>query len=105
MNTVASPRPRVKPARKIKLVLAPTALMDGIVQITVGRSTVDYFVRPLPSDFGRGFTLIKLFGDDAYHVNVGREGRLCDCKGYFSAKGRSCKHADGMAALVAAGRI
>jgi hypothetical protein len=103
----AAPRqrkPRAKPARSIGLLVHPSADTAGVVRITVGKSVTDYILLAVPSDFGRGFLLTKILGEhDAYHVNLNGSESLCDCKGH-EAHGH-CKHVEGLAALVAAGRL
>ena len=103
MNTVPTYRPRVKPARSIRIILAPNATRAGIVRITVGKSETDYLVTLIPADFGRGFRLNKLLGGEGYNVNLNGRYSLCDCKGH-EAQGH-CKHVEGLAALQNAGRI
>ncbi len=104
MATVSRPRPRVKPARSIRLILAPSRLMPGIVRITVGKSATDYLVEGVPADFGMGFKLTKILGqNETYHVNLNGKESLCDCEGH-GAHGH-CKHVEGLAALHNAGRI
>jgi hypothetical protein len=109
MDTTATPtprqrRPRSKPARSIRLVLAPTPIMPGIVLITVGKSTIDYSLERIPSDFGTAFRLTKILGDhDSYAVNIDGDKRTCECKGYL--KHGHCKHGDALTALLNAGRI
>jgi hypothetical protein len=116
MQTVPAPRapsqpqparkPRKKPARTIRLAIPVNADgRNGVVRITVGKESQDYFLSRIPSDFGAGFCLEKL-GDEegtAYQVNVSEGGRLCDCKGF--CRWQRCKHADGLAALVKAGKL
>jgi hypothetical protein len=60
----------------------------------------------LPADFGRGFLVEKvgIDRDEAkYHVNIDTARRSCECKGFL--RHGHCKHADGIAALIAAGRL
>jgi len=99
-------KPRQKPARSIRLTLQPFDGNPGVVQITVGKERADYFVTPIPADFGRGFKVEKM-GDEAdptaYHVNLDGEQRSCECKGF--GRWHHCKHADGLAALVKAGQL
>jgi hypothetical protein len=87
------------------LCVKPDGTMAGVVRITVGKEQTDYFLTELATDFGRGFTVQKIGPDaePAYHVNVEGERRSCDCKGF--ARWNHCKHSDGLAALVAAGRL
>ena len=61
---------------------------------------------PIPADFGRGFRLEKIgleANGEAYHVNLDGDRRSCECKGF--GRWNHCKHADGLAALIAAGRL
>jgi hypothetical protein len=113
MASVSSPRPRVKPARKLGWVWRNPDHGYGVLRVaeTVGNKTTtdDYFVLPLPSDFGAAFEVTKLVpGKGAgarYAVNLGGEGEpaTCECKG-FLAHGH-CRHLEGLAALRAAGRL
>jgi hypothetical protein len=99
-------KPRTKPARSIRLCVRPEGETPGVVRITVGRKAADYFLTLLPADFGRGFKVEKIGTDTdeaAYHVNVSAEGRTCECQGYL--RHHHCKHGDGLAALIAAGRL
>jgi hypothetical protein len=72
-----------------------------------GRQPVrDYFLTPMPADFGRAFKVEKVgltVNDPPYHVNIDRGKRSCECKGFL--RHGHCKHADGLAALIAAGRL
>jgi hypothetical protein len=108
-NTSATTRqrkPRPKPARSIRLEIPPEGKSPGVVQITVGTGHTDYFINELPADFGRGFKLMKLglhATEGDYHVNIDGAKRSCDCKGFL--RHGHCKHSDGLAALIAAGRL
>ena len=98
-------KPRPKPARSIKLLVHPTAENAGVVRITVGKEAADYLLTLIPADFGRGFLVEKVCFDApaAYHVNLDGDKWTCECPG-FVQHGR-CKHSDGLAALIAAGRL
>ena len=108
-TTTATPaprqrKPRPKPARHIALLVRPSDETAGVVRITVGKASAEYILTAIPADFGRGFKLVKMLGEhEGYHVNVAGEQRLCDCQGH-GAHGH-CKHSDGLAALIAAGRL
>jgi hypothetical protein len=97
-------KPR-KVVRTVRFGLAPFEGNPGIIDITVNGQTTSYFVRNIPTDFGRGFELEKFGtqGGDKYHALLEEDGRSCDCKG-FLAHGH-CKHADGILALVKAGKL
>ena len=111
MASLSTPAPRVKPARAkpartIRLALAPLPSSPGGVTITAGKRTADYLLSRLPSDFGEAFRLEKFppQGGEVYHVLLNDGGaHSCECKG-FLRWGR-CKHADGLAALKRAGRL
>jgi len=99
-------KPRPRPERSIRLELRPDGDGPGIVRITVGKGHTDYFLYPLVTDFGRGFQLEKVdpIGDrTAYAVNIDGDRRTCDCPGFCHWS--RCKHSDGIAALIAAGRL
>jgi hypothetical protein len=106
MSTISTPRARVKPARSIRLCVKPVNDCTGVVRITVGKDSADYFLTEIPTDFGRGFRVEKIgleCQEGAYHVNLDGGNKTCECKGYL--KWGHCKHSDGLAALVAAGRL
>ena len=106
MASLSTPAPRVKPARTIRLALAPLPSSPGVVTITARGKTGDYLLSSTPSDFGEAFRLEKFppQGGEVYHVLLNADGtRSCECKG-FLRWGR-CKHADGLAALKRAGRL
>ncbi len=106
MSTATKTRRRVKPTRTIRLNLKPFDGNPGVVRITVGKETADYLLTEIPADFGRGFKVEKM-GDDAdgaaYHVNIDGDNRTCECKGF--GRWHHCRHADGLAALVKAGKV
>jgi hypothetical protein len=99
-------KPRPKPQRSVRLTIKPEGASPGILHIRVGKESFDYFLTELPADFGRGFKVEKV-GIDAteppYHVNVNGGDKTCDCKGHL--RHAHCKHADGIAALIAAGLL
>ena len=99
-------KPRSKPARSIRLEVRPEGDGLGIVRITVGSAYADYFLTLIPADFGRGFKVEKIGlheNDPPYHVHIDADKRSCECKGFL--RHGHCKHADGIAALIAAGRL
>ena len=105
----ARPRkPRSKPERRIGLVVRPEG-GTGVVRIAVGMASTDYTLREFRSDIGgRAFELAKAGPDadgEVYHVRLTGDPRQdsCSCKGF--AGHSHCKHRDGLAALVAAGRL
>jgi hypothetical protein len=102
-------KPRPKPARSIKWLTTPLSPEKpyGAVKLTCGKLTHAYYVNELPAADGRGFELEKielataLEERTAYHVFLHANGqdRHCDCRGH--ARWGHCKHADGLAALLA----
>ncbi len=98
-------KPRPKPARSIALLIRPSDETAGVVRITLGKVAQDYLLTAVPADFGRGFLLEKVSFDApaAYHVNIDADKRTCECHGYN--RWQKCKHSDGLAALIAAGRL
>jgi hypothetical protein len=113
MASVSSGRPRVKPARKLGWVFRHPEHGYGVLRVaeTVGRKVVvdDYFVLPIPADFGVAFEVTKLVpgkgADTRYAVNLGGEGEpaTCECKGFL--EWGHCRHVSGLQALRAAGRL
>ncbi len=105
-TSTATPRqrkPRAKPARSIRLCVRPDDQCPGVVRITAGKEQADYFLTTIPADFGRAFRVEKIGRDGRYAVNLDGDTKTCDCPG--NEKHGHCKHADGLAALVAAGRL
>jgi hypothetical protein len=113
METVTRTRPRVKPARKLGWVWRHPGHGYGVLRVAqaVGDKTTtdDYFVLPIPADFGVAFEVTKLVpgkgADTRYAVNLGGEGEpaSCECKGFL--KWGHCRHLEGLQALRAAGRL
>jgi len=106
-STSATPRqrkPRSKAQRGVRLCIKPDGTSPGVVRLTVGTVSADYFLTELPADFGRGFKVEKVgmeCQESAYHVHIDGDTRSCECKGFLHHG--HCKHADGLAALVAVG--
>ena len=98
-------KPRPKPVRTIRLCVKPTAETAGVLRIRVGKEEADYLLTEIPADFGRGFKVEKIGfdADSIYAVNIDGDKRTCECHGYN--RWQHCKHADGLAALIAAGRL
>ena len=99
-------KPRTKPARSIRLEVRPEDNGLGIVRINIGTEHDNYFLTLIPADFGRGFKVEKIgltCNEPPYCVNIDGENKTCECKGYL--KWGHCKHADGLAALIAAGKL
>src|SRR4051794_18404635 len=70
MATVSAKRPRVKPARSVRLARRPSEGAPGILDITVRDVQTSYFLFPIASDFGTAFRLekFKTQGGGIYHV-------------------------------------
>jgi hypothetical protein len=112
MATVSVPRPRVKPARTLRVLCPLTADRAGLISITAGKVHQIYRLRRLPADFGGGFRLTKVdvvqdergvYGcrdGESYDVDV---AGTCECLGYF--KHGHCKHLDGLRKLATLGLI
>jgi hypothetical protein len=99
-------KPRTKPQRFVRLCVKPDGQSVGVLRIRVGKQEADYFLTELAADFGRGFLVEKIDAaaePAAYHVNLDGDKRTCECKGHL--RHSHCKHADGLAALIAAGRL
>jgi hypothetical protein len=113
MATLTAPRPRVKSVRTLGWTFRHPTAGYGVLHVseTKGKKTTtdDYFVLPLPADYGVAFELTKLVpGQGAgtrYHVNLGGEGEpaSCECKGFL--KHGHCRHVEGLTALRLAGRL
>ncbi len=113
MSTVTAARPprkqkpRVKPARAVRLVTPPTEDESGVLVITVGKQTFPYFIDPIASDYGRAFCLSK-FDGTSYAVNLGDADNhpSCECPGHLRWGHRTvCKHLASLRALLAAGKL
>lgn len=102
-RTAKARKPRPKPARSAHLVIRPDGAAPGAVELAVGKTSGAYLITEIPADFGRGFTMEKLTDGTVYHVNLDGERSTCECKGFL--RHRHCKHANGLAALIAAGRL
>jgi hypothetical protein len=102
MSTIPHPTPRVKPVRRIRLALAPSADHAGVVRIHQGKEEDSYLLEPFAADFGRAFRLVKEDGE-AYHVNLNGRQSSCECKGFL--RWHHCKHVEGLQALVSHGLL
>jgi hypothetical protein len=106
-TVTAAPRqrkPRPKPERRIRLAVGLNERgQGGVVAITVGKETHEYIADRLASDWGTAFRLSNIDNLKVYEVNLDGDKRTCDCKGF--ARWNHCKHSDGLAALVKAGKL
>jgi hypothetical protein len=97
-------KPRPKPERRIGVALPFNAEgKNAVVNITVGKESHSYTVDRIPADWGQAFEVAKFGTEDRYHVNIDGEQKTCSCKGHTHHG--HCKHADGLAALVKAGKL
>ncbi len=101
-------KPRAKHERRIGLLVRPDG-GTGVVRIAVRSVSADYTLREFKSGVGgRAFELAKVgpaADGEVYHVRLTGAARQdsCDCRGFV--RHSHCKHRDGLAALVAAGRL
>jgi hypothetical protein len=105
MATISTPRPRVKPARRlIRWVVKPGEITKtGVTHITEGAADDDYLVTAMTADFGRAFEVVKLCPQEnnpTYHVLLSADGKhSCECKGFL--RWDRCRHVSGLLALLA----
>jgi hypothetical protein len=64
-----------------------------------------YYLKAIPSDWGRVFEVKHLDADggETYHVCLTSDGPCCDCKGFVAHQ--HCKHAESLTALDALGKL
>jgi hypothetical protein len=105
-------RPRPKPARHVRLLLAPNAEgTNGLLRITETRgrktTTDEYFVDRVAAQFGTGFFVEKRdYGApeaSRYHVNLNGQHSSCECKG--NLRWGHCRHVSALAALTEQGLL
>jgi hypothetical protein len=96
-----TPTLRTRKPRSIRLAIRPEGKAAGVVIITIGHEHTDYIITITATDFGRGFRLEKIGGEETYHVNLDGNHGLCDCKGF--SRWNRCKHTEGLAKLVETG--
>src|SRR5262245_39920716 len=96
MATVTSPVRKSKVSRSVSLLLRSTEAGDPHVgSLTVGKETAEYYVHPVPSEWGKAFKVEKLADNaEVYHVMLDGAQSTCECKGYL--RWNRCKHRDGI---------
>jgi hypothetical protein len=97
MRTVRTPKSRRKPVR-LDYVLdkIPGTSRMGLTILVDGKG-VNYWLSPIPSDFGTGYRFEKFLvdGGDVYDVLLSPDGmHTCECLGHLAHvdKGTVCKH-------------
>jgi hypothetical protein len=101
---MATSRKSRKPVVRLISLVRP-----GLVRIVQGHAVDLYSVQRVEADWGTAFRVCKVDEAgveraDPYHVHFDAQtGDSCDCKGFIAH--RHCKHRDGLAALIAAGRL
>jgi hypothetical protein len=73
--------------------------------VAKNKDRADYFLTNLASDYGRAFRVEKIgtYPEEGYDVSLSPDGNSCECKGHL--RWGHCKHADGLQALVNAGKL
>lgn len=102
MATISHNKPRVKPERRIRLALRPSADNPGVVRIHQGKEEDSYLLYSLATDFGHGWRLVKEDGE-TYDINLNGPRSTCECKGFL--RWHHCKHVEGLQALVSHGLL
>jgi hypothetical protein len=103
-TTTKPARKSRKPVRTIAWVSRAERFNTGVVRITVDREECLYLVTEIIADDCRCFELVGPGQDQRYTVALAITGeRTCNCKGHRSHG--HCKHADGMAALLATDQL
>ncbi len=99
MTTMRKPRP--KPTRTARLLIAPEPGRPAAVELTVGKRSDAYLVTEIRTDQGgRAFSTAKAGSGETYHVRIDGTRGSCECKGFLHHG--HCKHVAGLAALIAA---
>jgi hypothetical protein len=78
----------------------------GLLRLALGPEVCCYFIEPVPSDFGRAFSVTKLEAADevpVYHVLLDGRRSSCDCLGH--QRHGHCKHLDALCMLVEQGQL
>jgi hypothetical protein len=109
MSTATKRRNRRRPELTIRWLSRQADGEDyGVVRISVGKESRDYFLRELPAEFGdgqHGYELTKLqpgaeTADEVYHILIDhvRGRHTCECLGFL--RWNRCKHARGLLDLL-----
>ncbi|MHB1424603.1 MAG: hypothetical protein ACYC3I_15655 [Gemmataceae bacterium] len=109
MNTATKSRQRVKPERRVRVIMPIRDNYMGSIEIKMGKEQFIYGIMPMKSDFGVAFRLIEselirqpdntfeLHDTDRYDVLLNGEQSTCECKGFLGHG--HCKHVDGLTTL------
>ena len=113
MSNASKSRKRVKPERRVQM----SKIVNGgfAIAMTIGSGETakqfNYFVEPIPADFGLGFHFEKFIHQQVegepseYDVNIDlqRGYHSCTCKGNTYCG--HCKHVESILALIKSGKI
>jgi hypothetical protein len=103
MNSSKQRKTRPKPARSARVIIRAEGAAPAAIELAVGKLELGYMITAIAADFGRAWRVEKLADGTVYHVNLDGTHRMCDCRGFLHTG--HCKHADGIAALFAAGKL
>jgi|HubBroStandDraft_4_1064222.scaffolds.fasta_scaffold00070_73 hypothetical protein len=103
-----APTTRAKPERTMRLERKPTGTVPGLLNITVGKLSIDYALEYVDTDMGDAYRLTKvgeLAPDEPrdYHVLLARDGESCECWGFL--RWSHCKHVESLQALRGRGDL
>src|SRR6516162_5556833 len=102
-----SRKPRPKPQLQLCFTPVPASQNDCyVLDLILGEDSCTYWLRPLPSDFGRAYRLTKFLhqGGECYDVLLDGDKSTCECLGHLRWQ-TPCKHLQALLHLDAAGRL
>jgi hypothetical protein len=113
MASISSRRPRVKPARFVRVL---STFSNGQILVEIedryprSFKLTHYYITPLPADYGRAFRFSKFAceGGEEYFVNIGDSSApaSCDCLGHLKHGHKTtCRHVACARALIAEGDL
>jgi hypothetical protein len=100
-------KPRPKPPLEICFTPVPASQNDCyVLDLLRGDEAATYWLRPLPSDFGRAYRLTKFLHQDGESYDLLLDGprSTCECLGHLRWQ-TPCKHLQALLQLDAAGRL